>query len=96
VFDAMAVIRCRIRCRRCVPARRHRPRDPPAQGRLATVAGAPRYAELRDRALVVELGGISVAIAGLDDLIAMKRASGRPADQRDIAVLLAARDASEP
>jgi len=54
---------------------------------LRDVPGAPSYPDLRARALVVELGGISIAIAGLDDLIAMKRASGRPADVRDIAVL---------
>ncbi|MDP1848256.1 MAG: hypothetical protein Q8K79_10740 [Solirubrobacteraceae bacterium] len=56
---------------------------------LRDVLGAPAYAELRSRALVVELNGIALAIAGLDDVIAMKRASGRPADLRDIAVLTA-------
>ncbi len=56
---------------------------------LRDVPGAPAYAELRSRALVVELNGIPLAIAGLDDVIAMKRASGRPADLRDIAVLTA-------
>jgi predicted nucleotidyltransferase len=57
---------------------------------LRDVPGAPAYAELRARALVVELDGMAVACAGLDDLIAMKRASGRPGDTRDIAALLAA------
>jgi hypothetical protein len=56
---------------------------------LREVAGAPRYRDLRARALVVELDGIALAIAGLDDLIAMKRASGRPADLRDIDALTA-------
>jgi hypothetical protein len=56
---------------------------------LRDVPGAPPYADLRARALVLQLGGISLAIAGLDDLIAMKRAAGRPADIRDIAALLA-------
>lgn len=56
---------------------------------MRDVPGAPAYADLRARALVVELDGIAVAIAGLDDLISMKRASGRPADERDIAALLA-------
>jgi hypothetical protein len=55
---------------------------------LRDVPGAPGYAELRARALVIDLDGIAVAVAGLDDLIAMKRASGRPADERDIAALL--------
>ncbi len=54
---------------------------------LRDVPGAPPYADLRGRALVVDLDGISIAIAGLDDLIAMKRASGRPSDVRDIAAL---------
>lgn len=56
---------------------------------LRDVPGAPAYDDLRGRALIVELNHIPVAIAGLDDLIAMKRASGRPADLRDIAVLTA-------
>jgi hypothetical protein len=56
---------------------------------LRDVPGAAVYGELRSRALVVELNGIPLAIAGLDDVIAMKWASGRPADLRDIAVLTA-------
>lgn len=56
---------------------------------LRDVPGAPAYAALRERALVIDFGGVTLAIAGLDDLIAMKRASGRPADLRDIAVLTA-------
>lgn len=60
---------------------------------LRDVPGAPAYADLRARALVIELDGIAVPCAGLDDLVAMKRASGRPADVRDIAALLADDDA---
>jgi hypothetical protein len=56
---------------------------------LRDVPGAPPYAELRSRALVIDFDGLTIAVAGLDDLIAMKRASGRPADVRDIAALLA-------
>lgn len=56
---------------------------------LRDVPGAPAYDDLRARALVIELNGMRLAIAGLDDLIAMKRASGRPADISDIAVLTA-------
>ncbi|MDX6679510.1 MAG: hypothetical protein QOE31_3562, partial [Solirubrobacteraceae bacterium] len=62
---------------------------------LRDVPGAPSYADLRANALVIELDGISLAIAGLDDLIAMKRASGRPPDIRDIAALTATEDAGE-
>lgn len=60
---------------------------------LRDVPGAPPYADLRARALVIDLDDLSLAIAGIDDLIAMKRASGRPADLRDIAALTAIDDA---
>jgi hypothetical protein len=56
---------------------------------LRDVPGSPAYADLRARALVIELNHIPIAIAGLDDLIAMKRGSGRPSDLSDIAVLTA-------
>jgi len=62
---------------------------------LRDVPGAPAYDDLRARALVIELNGIPLAIAGLDDVIAMKRASGRPADISDIAVLTAVERAEE-
>lgn len=50
-------------------------------------AGAAPYADLRGRAVPARLGGTEVSIAGLDDLIAMKRAAGRELDLRDIADL---------
>ena len=49
--------------------------------------GARSFEQLRESALVVDLDGIEVAIAPLDDLIRMKRAAGRPADLDDIAAL---------
>ena len=49
--------------------------------------GARGFDEMRERALVVDLDGSEVAIASLDDLIGMKRASGRPANLDDIAAL---------
>ncbi|MHB8692815.1 MAG: nucleotidyl transferase AbiEii/AbiGii toxin family protein [Solirubrobacteraceae bacterium] len=48
--------------------------------------GAAPYAQLRIRALELELD-VTVAVAGRDDLIAMKRASGRPIDRGDILAL---------
>ena len=54
---------------------------------LREPTGAPSYAVLRERALVIDLSGIKLAVAGRDDLIAMKRAAGRPRDLEDIAVL---------
>jgi hypothetical protein len=38
---------------------------------------------------MTQVGGVPVQIAGLDDLIAMKRAAGRPLDLQDIADLTA-------
>jgi hypothetical protein len=49
--------------------------------------GAREFDQMRKRALVIDLDGTEVAIAGLDDLIRMKRAAGRPADLDDIAAL---------
>ncbi len=52
------------------------------------VAGAPRsYDGLRQAALVIELSGSEVAVAGLSDLIRMKRAAGREHDFADIEAL---------
>lgn len=50
-------------------------------------AGAPDYAELRARAITMTVADRAVMVAGLDDLIAMKRAAGRPLDLQDIADL---------
>jgi uncharacterized nucleotidyltransferase DUF6036 len=55
---------------------------------LASTAGAPStYDELRGRAVEAEINGQTVAIAGLDDLIRMKRATGRDLDLDDIGAL---------
>jgi hypothetical protein len=48
--------------------------------------GAAPYAALRRRALQVHVD-VDVLVAGRDDLIAMKRASGRPIDRSDILAL---------
>lgn len=52
-----------------------------------TPPGAARYDDVRGRALELEVSGVRIAVAGLDDLIAMKRASGRPIDRSDIVAL---------
>jgi hypothetical protein len=39
--------------------------------------------------IVSKVAAVEVRIAGLDDMIAMQRASGRPMDPRDIADLTA-------
>jgi predicted nucleotidyltransferase len=53
------------------------------------VPGGAPYEELRARALVIDLEGLTVRIAGRDDLIRMKQAAGRPQDLADIAALTA-------
>ena len=54
---------------------------------LHDAPGAPPYDELRARALEVRLGDLTLAVAGRDDLISMKRASARPVDLDDLAAL---------
>lgn len=54
---------------------------------LHDAPGAPPYDELRRHALEVRLGDMKIAIAGRDDLINMKRASGRRVDIEDLAAL---------
>ena len=62
---------------------------------LVNPEGAPTYKTLRRRADVMELGGRSVRIASIEDMLAMKRAAGRPQDLTDIESLEAARPALE-
>jgi predicted nucleotidyltransferase len=58
---------------------------------VARPEGAPRYERLRARAEVVEIAGVEVPVASIDDMIAMKRAAGRPQDLIDIDALEIAR-----
>jgi predicted nucleotidyltransferase len=53
--------------------------------------GCPPYPELKANADRVEIGGFRVLIASIDDLIAMKRAAGRPQDLIDLEALEIAR-----
>jgi hypothetical protein len=48
---------------------------------LSDPEGAPAYAELKRRGLSIDVRGRRVRVASLDDLIAMKEASGRPKDK---------------
>lgn len=58
---------------------------------LARPAGAPPYAALRRRAERVDLGRVTVLVASIEDLLAMKRAAGRPKDLADVEELEAIR-----
>ncbi len=51
---------------------------------LREPSGAPPYEELRRRATRIEIDGMAVLVASLEDLAAMKRAAGRPKDQLDL------------
>lgn len=54
---------------------------------LHEVPGGRPYEELSRGALRVRLGDIEVPVVGLDDLIHMKLARGRPVDLADVAAL---------
>jgi Nucleotidyl transferase AbiEii toxin, Type IV TA system len=54
--------------------------------------GAPGYDTLRERADIMELGARSVWIASIEDMLAMKRAAGRPQDLIDVESLEVARE----
>jgi hypothetical protein len=55
---------------------------------VAMTSGAPgSYDELRARAFEAPIDGRTVLVAGLDDLIRMKRAAGRDVDLEDIGAL---------
>lgn len=54
---------------------------------LARPAGVPGYEQLHQRAEVMDLGDLRIAVASLDDLMAMKRAAGRPKDLIELEVL---------
>jgi hypothetical protein len=51
---------------------------------LVSPDGAPPYQELRSRAERVAIDGAAILIASLDDLEAMKRASGHAKDKLDL------------
>lgn len=54
--------------------------------------GAAPWEDVRRRAMVLDVVGVHVAVAGLDDVIAMKRAAGRPIDRGDILALTEPRE----
>jgi predicted nucleotidyltransferase len=58
---------------------------------LANPDGSPGYAALRRNASRVDLDGLTVLVASIDDMIAMKRAAGRSQDMVDLESLEIAR-----
>ena len=60
---------------------------------LGTPAGSGGYEQLARTAVRMDVGeGVTVAVASLDDLIAMKQASGRARDRAHLEILGALRD----
>jgi predicted nucleotidyltransferase len=58
-------------------------------GIMSEVPGLDSFESLWERALPMDLGGFTVRVASIDDLIAMKRAANRPKDQNHLYELLA-------
>lgn len=62
---------------------------------LASPSGVDGYEDLQRTAEVMDLNGISVQVASLDDLMRMKRAAGRRKDLLELEILGALRDEIE-
>lgn len=58
------------------------------------IPGGRPYKEMRPRAVEAIVEGVSIRAVGFDDLIRLKRESGRDRDLEDVATLLAAKRAS--
>jgi hypothetical protein len=59
---------------------------------LGTPAGTAGYDDLVRTADSIDLDGLTVRVAAIDDLMRMKRAAGRPKDLIELEVLAALRD----
>ena len=62
---------------------------------LGTPAGSRGYYGLAPSATKMDVGGVTVAVASIDDLIQMKRTAGRRKDLIEVEVLAAVRDELE-
>lgn len=62
---------------------------------LGTPAGLMGFDELDRNANEMDLGGLIVRVAGLEDLMRMKRAAGRPKDRVELEILGALREEIE-
>lgn len=62
---------------------------------LGTPAGSNGYESLARTAKLMDVGGVSVLVAAIEDLLLMKRAAGRPKDLIEVEVLAAVREEIE-
>lgn len=76
-----------VRDRNLIAFAMHDPDDPLREVDLLAITTLP-YEGLRDRAVRIDLDGVSLPVVGLDDLIEMKRQAGRTQDCADIEALL--------
>jgi predicted nucleotidyltransferase len=59
---------------------------------MREIPGVDSFESLWERAIPMDLGGFTVRVASIDDLIAMKRAANRPKDQVHLKELLALKE----
>lgn len=59
---------------------------------LGSPAGTSGYDDLIEKAVTVDIDGLTIKVAGLDDLIRMKKAAGRAKDQTELHILTALRE----
>ena len=62
---------------------------------LGTPAGSSGYEALARTATKMDVGGVTVLVAAIEDLILMKRAAGRPKDLIEVEILAAVREEIE-
>jgi hypothetical protein len=62
---------------------------------VGTPPGSSGYAALARTATSMDVGGVHVLVASLEDLIQMKRAAGRPKDLIEVEILAAVREELE-
>jgi hypothetical protein len=59
---------------------------------LGTIHGVRSFEALRSRAVLMQLGGVTLAVASLADIVKSKRAAGRPKDYAVLEILEATLD----
>ena len=62
---------------------------------LGEASGGFAYEQLKESAEELDVSGVNISVASLDDLIRMKRAAGRPKDLIEVENLAALRDVRE-
>ena len=62
---------------------------------LGTPSGTNGYPDLAPNAETMEIEGLHIRVASIDDVIRMKRAAGRPKDRIEIEVLTAVKEERE-